>query len=128
MHEFGLSQGAEEGGADKVLDPVVNVASEGEQGAEGDGQREGETREEEARQVHAPPIPVTPTLEEVRQHRLTHTPFRSWCPHCVRGKGREDRHSPSKQKGVYMGIPKIVSDYFFVGRRRPQGKEDRAHD
>ena len=27
-----------------------------------------------------------------------------------------------------MGIPKIVSDYFFVGRRRPQGKEDRAHE
>ena len=41
MHEFGLNQGAEEGGADKVLDPVVNVASEGEQGAEGDGQGEG---------------------------------------------------------------------------------------
>ena len=75
MHEFGFNQGAEEGGADKVLDPVVNVASEGEQGAEGDGQAEGEAREEEARSVHAPPIPVTPTLVEVHQHRLTHTPI-----------------------------------------------------
>ena len=61
MHEFGLDQGADEGGADKVLDPVVNVASEGEQGAERGGQEEGEAREEEARTVHAPPIPVTPT-------------------------------------------------------------------
>ena len=29
MHEFGLSQVAEEGGENKVLDPVVNVTSEG---------------------------------------------------------------------------------------------------
>ena len=82
---------------------------------------------EEAREVKAPPIPDTPSREQVRLHRLTHRPFRSWCPHCVRGKGREDRHGKSRQKGIDMGIPKIVSDYFFIGRRRPQGKEDRTH-
>ena len=27
-----------------------------------------EAREEEAREVHGPPIPVTPSLEEVRKH------------------------------------------------------------
>ena len=80
---------------EKVLCPT-------EEDAGGDGGAEGAERDaqgaEEAREVRAPPIPVTPTLEEVRQHRLTHCPFRSWCPHCVRGKGREDPHKRSTQK------------------------------
>ena len=61
--------------------------------------------EEETRQVSAPPIPMTPSREEVEKHRLTHRPFRAWCPHCVRGKSRADRHTASKQKGVNSGIP-----------------------
>ena len=72
----------------------------------------GEDGEEEARAVRGPIIPVTPSLEEVRQHRLTHRPFRSWCPHCVRGKGREDPHKKSTQKEVWHGVPKVVSDFF----------------
>ena len=54
--------------------------------------------EEEAREVHGPPIPATPSLEEVRKHRLTHRPFRSWCPHCVRGKGRADPQLRNKKE------------------------------
>ena len=56
---------------------------------------------EEVRQVTAPPVPVTPTRQEVLTHRLTHRPFRSWCPHCVRGKSREDRHHRSSQKDEF---------------------------
>ena len=82
--------------------------------------------EEEARAPMAPPIPITPSLKEVLEHRLTHLPYRSWCPHCVRGKGRNDRHGVSGQKGIDLGIPKVVSDYFFIGRRRPARKEERA--
>ena len=85
----------------------------------------GEDGEEEAREVRGPIIPVTPSLEDVRQHRLTHRPFRSWCPHCVRGKGREDPHKKSTQKEVWHGVPKLVSDYFFIGRRLPKVREER---
>ena len=67
------------------LCPAVDV-DEGAPGSkrsrveEGDGnpaevQDQGES--EEARQMKAPPIPSTPSREEVRQHRLTHRPFRS---------------------------------------------------
>ena len=80
---------------------------------------------EEAREVRAPPIPDTPSREQVRLHRLTHRPFRSWCPHCVRGKGRSDQHRRSGQKDEQSEIPKVVSDYFFVGQRRPNGREER---
>ena len=74
---------------------------------------------EEAREVKAPPIPYTPSAEEVRQHRLTHRPFRSWCPHCIRGKSRAGQHRKSPQKEEYQGIPKLASDYFFIGSKRP---------
>ena len=84
-----------------------------------------EEESEEIRNPMAPRIPVAPSREEVQQHRLTHRPFRSWCPHCVRGKGRADAHRESSQKHEIPGIPKIVSDYFFVGRRRPASRGER---
>ena len=94
-------------------------------GEEGGAEGEGREGREEARDVRAPPIPVTPSREEVLQHRLKHHPYRSWCPHCVRGKGREDKHAGSKQKDDYLGVPKISSDYFYIGQRRPIGRQER---
>ena len=32
-------------------------------------------------------VPVSPTLQEVRDHSVCHMPYRSWCAHCVRGRG-----------------------------------------
>ena len=80
---------------------------------------------EEIRNPMAPRIPVAPSREEVQQHRLTHRPFRSWCPHCVRGKGRASQHRQSTQKHEVPGIPKLASDYFFVGSRRPTNRGER---
>ena len=34
----------------------------------------------------------------------------------------------SRQKHVVPGIPKIVSDYFFIGRRRPRDRGERSKD
>ena len=99
-------------------------ATEGEVMGEQDG--EGASREgEEAREVRAPTIPMTPSKAEVLQHRLKHHPYRDWCPHCVRGKGREDRHTRSTQKEEYLGVPKMASDYFYIGQRRPLGRQER---
>ena len=28
-------------------------------------------------------VPKGPTQEEIRRHRATHCPYRSWCPKCV---------------------------------------------
>ena len=73
---------------------------------------------EEVRDVKAPAVPMLPSRDEVLRHRLTHRPFRSWCPHCVRGKGRESQHRQSSQKGEFQGVPKLVSDYFYIGQRK----------
>ena len=34
--------------------------------------------------------PEEPTAQERAEHMLTHVPFRSWCRHCVRGRGKEE--------------------------------------
>ena len=34
------------------------------------------------------PTPYKPSQDEVDDHYLTHFPFRSWCRHCIRGRGR----------------------------------------
>ena len=36
--------------------------------------------------------PKLPSQEEIRTHELTHLPYRSWCVHCVRGKGKSMAH------------------------------------
>ena len=36
--------------------------------------------------------PRLPAAEEIDAHNLTHLPYRSWCPHCVRGKGKTMDH------------------------------------
>ena len=33
--------------------------------------------------------PRLPTEEEVEHHKLTHLPYRSWCPECVKAKGKD---------------------------------------
>ena len=91
-------------------------------------EEKGADESEEAREVKAPRIPDAPSRAQVLQHRLTHRPFRSWCPHCVRGKGRADQHRKSSQKDTESDIPKLASDYFFIGQRRPAGREARERE
>ena len=48
---------------------------------------------------------------DVEQHELTHLPFRNWCRHCVRAKGKESpHHEPSPG-----GVSKFATDYMFMG-------------
>ena len=36
--------------------------------------------------------PKTPSHTEVELHAPAHYPYRSWCEHCVKGKGKDDCH------------------------------------
>ena len=59
---------------------------------EKDGQVEAEAEEEPAETGIRRPIkmndPGEPSEEERREHNLTHLPYRSWCKHCVGGRGK----------------------------------------
>ena len=55
-------------------------------------------------------VDTRPSREEVDRHNVTHLPYRSWCPHCVRGKAKRRAHKKRmrKERG---GIPVISLDY-----------------
>ena len=63
--------------------------------------------------------PVKPNSEEIRQHNVSHVPYRSWCQHCVRGKGRTLAHK-SGSRGLDKARdvrPRVLMDYFYLGRK-----------
>ena len=42
-----------------------------------------------SREVRRLVDPQRPCQKDVDAHELTHLPFRKWCPHCMRGRGKE---------------------------------------
>ena len=45
---------------------------------------------QEAQEAKSISAPNRPTPDQ--SHNISHIPFRSWCPHCVRGRGRSHQH------------------------------------
>ena len=61
---------------------------------------------------------MRPSKEEVDLHNSTHLPYRSWCPHCVRGKARRRYHRKRRRQRA-GGIPVISLDYMWLkGKKR----------
>jgi hypothetical protein len=67
--------------------------------------------EEEGREVRNRRPARGPTAEELRVHRLTHWPFRSWCPDCVAGRAKDWGH-PQREKKE-REVPTVHLDYCF---------------
>ena len=74
--------------------------------------------EEEAETQRPLRDPGMPSHREVTEHNLTHIPPRPWCPHCLRGKGKD---SPSlRLSGQFSEslVPRIRLDYCFLSENR----------
>ena len=68
-----------------------------------------------------------PSEEEVRIHNLTHLPYRSWCPHCVRGKARM-RNRRRKMRRMRSKVPVISLDYMWMkGSKGDNGEEPKGN-
>ena len=65
--------------------------------------------------------PGDPSPVEREEHNATHMPYRSWCPVCVKAKGREEPHRNLKGKERSC-IPTISFDY------KSFGQEDEVND
>ena len=52
---------------------------------------------DEAERLKPGRTPYAPTAAELEEHRLTHIPYRNWCPWCVRGKAL------GEQRGRHVG-------------------------
>eukprot|EP00972_Heterocapsa_arctica_P090949 13417606-Heterocapsa_arctica.AAC.1 len=63
-----------------------------------------------------------PTKREREEHEALHLPYRSWCKHCVRGRGRNRPHGsainkdPEDEEAKENRVPRIGMDYFFVSQ------------
>ena len=65
-----------------------------------------------ARKTEMMRSPSLPNDAEVEEHKKTHLPFRSWCLHCVRGKGKQAEYRRMTQEEVG---PELHTDFAFMG-------------
>ena len=95
-----------------------------EVGSAGAEAQPDEPMEEEAEgiTVKALPQPNVPSKEEYDRHQLTHIPYRSWCPHCIRGRGKNAAHQ-KLDKEIERAVPRLCVDYAFLGQRATQYKD-----
>ena len=64
-----------------------------------------------------------PNKEEVELHDITHLPYRSWCPHCVKGKAKI-RHHRKKKKSHRSEVPVISMDYMWLKGKKGDGYDE----
>ena len=57
--------------------------------------------------------PRLPSSKEVEEHYLTHVPYRNWCPHCIRGRGKDLDHRRALDDE--RKIREFSFDYCFPG-------------
>ena len=63
--------------------------------------------EDEVRKPKPATRPYTPTRTEIYEHEVTHLPYRSWCRHCVHGRGVSSPHVKAEKKdniGITISI------------------------
>jgi len=100
-----------------------------EPGIEIDGAAEDDGREdegEEGRVARQIPAPMKVSDREREEHELTHTPYRAWCPYCVRARGKNTAHmkNKDKQRDREEGVPRISMDYFFMSQEDEKASEN----
>ena len=76
----------------KMQKEIDGVFDEG-----GDAEDEADENREEGRNVIKQMDPKLPSPEDVEEHNLTHVPYRNWCRHCVRGRGKEAAHKKTAE-------------------------------
>ena len=91
---------------------------EGDAGMGGEAIEAGGEEEEELgkRSVLKMMNPILPSKAEIEEHELTHLPYRNWCRHCVRGRGKEAPHKKQQEQAVEM--PEIHWDFMFLGEEQ----------
>ena len=82
---------------------------------DGDGAEEEIEIQEESQEVEPlaiAPSPLKPCPGDVELHRLTHLPFRDWCPECLMGRGLGEARG--RHAGRQHGVPIVGVDCFYM--------------
>ena len=105
----------------KPFDPDKEEETREQEGEPEEATREQAGEPEEARKAKGTRAPTKPSQEEVNEHMLTHLPFRSWCPHCVRGKSKGKPHKRTEEEP--RELPTIALDYTFMHESQNKHEE-----
>jgi hypothetical protein len=89
----------------------VNVVDEVDGGEDSEG-------EAGQRKVQKMQDPMLPKECDIQNHNLTHLPYRSWCRHCVKGRGKELPHRRLQDE---PGMPELHADLCFLGDENDPG-------
>ena len=65
----------------------------------------------EAQEPRTLSVPFQPTEKMIREHEISHLPYRNWCVACVRGRGRSDPHRTRSENRDEPLFPVISVDY-----------------
>ena len=122
--------GAEECGNDdneaerRVMDEYECFGTDHEDIEPGDSRDEVVVKDEEEAEV--PKIRRKPkglSKRERKEHEATHLPFRDWCRHCVRGRGRNNPHRSSSSKED-NSTQRIYIDYHFMSQEEEKASRN----
>ena len=80
-----------------------------------------EDKEEDEDQHEEAPLviikdPSAPTPKEKEIHDILHIPHRSWCPICIKARGKEDPHYKKNAGKAVQGKPVVSFDYKSFGQ------------
>ena len=119
----------EEGGIDQHPDKGLVSGSSKDGLSHGKATEEGEDigRLEEGEEGRVPrtiPAPIYVSKAERQEHELTHTPYRSWCDHCVRCRGRNTQHRKAGKEDRKSNVPRVAFDYFFMSHQDEVANEN----
>ena len=76
--------------------------------------REDEEGVEEAEVMKRKKEVRAPSTEEIRVHRLTNFPFRSWCAECVAGRAKDEAHHQRMEEEKEGSIKEVHFDFMMM--------------
>ena len=90
--------------------------SAGEEQESGEDVSSGE-EEEEGDEPNIGKDVKAPSKSEWDEHMVTHVPFRDWCPHCVKGRGKRGMTRRRNKMGKEE-VPVVSIDYGYMSGRK----------
>ena len=98
---------------------VCALRPDGSDEVRADGDSDNEEMELGERKVVKMSDPKKPNKEEIAEHEMTHLPYRNWCKHCVRGRGKEMAHRKTEDKPE---MTEVHIDFAFMGEEDKPGE------
>ena len=106
------------GAGDRTVRPNCTIGPNEEGPKEGSEEITAEVPEEnEAAPIVQQRKPYEPSMKEWEEHMVLHTPFRAWCPHCVKGRAKHEPHWATN-KDENDRIPIVAMAYMWMNLRR----------